>query len=130
MDKLFTLKINLHFTPGTLIVITAWDRLWEYPKNLHDSHSYIDIEVRHGGKVIFPRGQLYCGVNAWTATDGIKAKELVMSTVAMKPGDTEEEYFKNYTPEQWAWAIEFGEALSVEAASRYCDEDGDVRDES
>lgn len=57
---------------------------------------------------------------AGTCLDGIEAKEGVLSLVAMKPGDTDEEYFADYTEEQLAFAKEYGEALSCEREARYC----------
>ncbi len=123
MDRLFGLRIRTHF--GNTIQVTAFDRA--APAVNPYGHSYIDIEVKQGKEIIFPRGQLYCGVNAWTSTDGNAAKELVLSTVAMKPGDTDSDYFRDYTPDQLAWASEFGDLISCERESRYCDIHGEVR---
>jgi len=85
----------------------------------------LTCEVKHGSDVIFPAGQLYCALHA--ASDSIEAKELVMSLVAMRPGDTDADYFEGYTPEQLAWVTEHGEALDMERQTRYCDKNGDVR---
>jgi hypothetical protein len=51
--------------------------------------------------------------------DGDGAKELVSSLIAMKPGDTDKEYFDNYTSEQLEWARQNGEYLSMLAEDRY-----------
>jgi hypothetical protein len=124
---LFTLRVRLYRDDSRMIVIRAYDAthgpgdgMPGRPIGPHGHHP-IDIEVRHGGKVIFPRGFLRCGVNAYTSIDGIEAKELVMSAVAMKPDDTDEDYFAGYTPDQLAWAEAHGEALSCERDARYCD---------
>ncbi len=77
--------------------------------------------------MVFPRGALYCGVASGHTIDGIDARELVMSLVSMKPGDTDSEYFESYTPDQLAWAEKHGEALSIEREYRYCDRNGAVR---
>jgi hypothetical protein len=85
----------------------------------------LTVEVKHGQDVIFPVGQLCCALHG--SSDGMAAKELVMSLVAMKPGDTDRDYFADYTPEQLAWATEHGEALDMEREARYCDANGAVR---
>lgn len=128
MDHLFTLRLQLapRDLKRALIVVKAWDR--QAPAVNPSGHAWMDLEVRHAGKVIFPRGSLYCAVNAYTSTDGNAARELALSTVGMKPGDADSEYFASYTPEQLAWAEEFGEAISMEREARYCDpEAGAVR---
>jgi hypothetical protein len=119
----FTLRIRLFESEydRRLVTITAYDDLgWDSAGRVR-----LTVEVRHGGKVIFPRGQLTCALHG--TSDGVKAKEFVMSLVAMRPGDTDDEYFAGYTEAQLAWATEYGEALSCEREFRYCDENGNVR---
>jgi hypothetical protein len=113
---LFVLRLK-PYTRKKRIEIKAWDR--PDPADNPTGHSYIDVEVKHGAAVIFPRGQLYCGVNQWTATDGEAAKALVLSLVAMKPGDTDEDYFEGYSDDQKAWANEYGDVISMTASYRY-----------
>jgi hypothetical protein len=88
----------------------------------------IDVEVRMNGKIIFPIGATYCSTPACggMSVDGVHAKDLVMSLVAMKLGDTDDEYFASYTSEQLAWAERYGEELDCERQTRYCDENGNV----
>ena len=118
LSHLFTLRVRLYNDAHDKrqIVIHAFEGPPSY-----GTHTRIDVEVRHGGAVIFPRGTLYCGIPGGTCTDGIAARKVVMSLVAMRPGDTDDEYFADYTPAQRDWAEEHGEALSCEAQSRYCD---------
>lgn len=124
----FTLRMPLRM-PGEYrrsanCIIRAYDDLVP----LWDSAGRIRLtcEVRHDGVVVFPKGQLTCAVHG--TSDGIEAKELVMALVAMRPGDTDADYFADYTPEQLAWVTEHGEALSMEREARYCDpKTGDVR---
>lgn len=117
-------RFELQRVPASLIVVKAWEK----PDAYNDGHRGIELEVRHGGKVIFPRGVLYCGVPAGTSIEGVAARELALSTVGMRPGDTDEEYFASYTPEQRAWALEYGDAISTERSARYCNpETGEVR---
>lgn len=105
------------------IVIRAYDDA--PPDGPH--HNRIDVEVRHGGKTVFPRGQLYCDLGTRHCTDSDNAKALVMSLVAMRPGDTDSDYFVDYTPDQLEWVEQHGEALSMEREMRYCDENGSVK---
>jgi hypothetical protein len=122
LDHLFTLRLRL-LRGEPSIVIRAFDA------NVTDKtgHCRIDVEVRHGGAVIFPRGALWCGVSRGTTVDGVDARELVLATIGMKPGDTDADYFASYTPEQLAWAEKYGEDISYERERRYCDENGAVR---
>lgn len=110
---------------GTMITIRAYDDLvpgWDSAGRVR-----LTCEVKHGSTVVFPKGQLTCALHA--ASDGIQARELVMSLVAMKPGDTDRDYFADYTPAQLEWCERFGEPLDMERMYRYCDETGECRKE-
>lgn len=123
---LFELRVKARID-RPCVIIRAYDRP-QSPGDKSTGHNPIDIEVTQAGKTIFARGQLYCAVNRWTTTDGIAARELVLSTVAMKPGDTDADYFADYSPEQLNWAREHGEYLDMVRLDRYCDpETGDCR---
>lgn len=120
--------LNLAFTLAVrsrkgepLIIIRAFDDLgWDGAGRVK-----LTCEVRQGGVTIFPRGQLTCALHG--SSDGVKARELVMSLVAMRPGDTDRDYFDGYTPSQLEWARANGEGLSCERKYRYCDANGAVR---
>src|SRR3954470_2205102 len=121
-DFLFQLRIKC-FINDKPIIINAFDR------PCFDRTWSIDVEVRQGGKVIFPRGQLYCGsaVQSNEPQDGDAAKELVMSLVAMAPGDTDKEYFSDYTPEQLEWVEKYSYVLIDARMCRYCDSEGNPK---
>lgn len=118
---LFSLRVKL-FINEPHIHIHAFDGGPQSP-----NHRRIDVEVKQGSKVVFPLGVLYCGLPRSRDPRSVHAKELVMALVAMKPGDTDPDYFDDYTPEQLAWARHNGEALTVEHSARYCDENGNVK---
>lgn len=122
---LFELRIPGQNKGDAAIVIRAFDGEHQDPKT---GHRRIDAELRQGGEVIFPRGATYCAVNRWTSIDGLAAKELVMSLFAMKPGDTDPDYFDGYTQRQLEWAERNGEYLGLEREARYCDENGNPRE--
>lgn len=126
----FTLRIRLYRKEHDprLLIITAYDHNW----SMADTHGRIDVEVKHGGEVIFPLGQLYCAVSkaCGHSSDGMAAKELVMSLVAMHRsagGGEGEDYYYGYTPVQIQWSEAHGQALDVERMERYCDQNGEVR---
>lgn len=127
----FTLRIKL-YRPGhdkRAITIHAYDDLvpqWDSAGRVR-----LTVEVRHGGRVVFPKGQLTCALHG--TSDGIATRELVMALVAMHPsagGGEGEYYYADYTPEQLAWCEEHGEALDMERMVRYCDKNGNVRKEA
>lgn len=128
---LFTIRFKL--SSGT-VTMRAWEVFPFLPNGDrnpafrdNDSHTRIDCELYHGGNVVFPRGSTWCGMPRGSSLDGNEAKELVASLFAMRPGDTDREYFDSYTPEQLAWAEANGEELGIEREIRYCDENGAVR---
>jgi hypothetical protein len=68
---------------------------WEGdPRNL----SYV---FRDRGKVIF-RGDRY-GVGAGTCIDSLEAVYGCLVFLAVRKGDTDPDFFKDYTPDQLAW---------------------------
>lgn len=122
-DYLFTLRVRLS---GGMATITAWDGRHQDPNT---GHSRIEARLvwrpsaanplEGQPREIFPRGAPWCAVNRWTSIDGPEAKSLVMSLFAMKPGDTDRDYFDGYTPDQLSWADAYGEELSLERLHRF-----------
>lgn len=95
--------------------------------DFQSGHMRIDVEVWHDGACVFPRGATYCAVPRGTSIDGVDARELVLSLVAIKPGDTDDEYFSQYTPAQLAFAEAYGEEIGIVREIRFCDENGNVK---
>ena len=114
---LFTLRVNGRTHGEKPITVKAYELFHKHTA----SHMYFTVEVTQGGETIFPKGELYAGVSTFAghSIDGDTAKKLALELVAMKPGDTDEEYFEGYSDEQCAWAEENGEWLSYIAAERY-----------
>lgn len=104
----FSLRAKSH--DGKSIVIKAV----EVGKDFR-SHVRLNIEVKVGGKVLFPMGELFVGVPFTQAVNGNFAKELVCSCVAMQPGDTDADYFEIYTPEQLAFVKANTDILTMKA---------------
>jgi hypothetical protein len=126
-DVLFRMRVTLtnRNYGNVVLAVTAFDAYEPIPPY---SHQRIDIEAtlyttdangKRAGQKLFKRGDTWCAVNSSTAIDSEDAKELVLSTLAMKPGDTDEDYFAHYTEAQIAFAESYGETLSCEAMHRF-----------
>ena len=76
--------------------------------------------------IVLFRGEDF-GCSPKHAIDSDAAVEGIMSFLTLRPGDTDEEYFAGYTPDQRAFCEEHAEALSCEVRARFCDEDGNVK---
>lgn len=92
-----------------------------------DRKQRLRIEVRHEGRMIFDRSQLWVGLPYNWSTDGNEAREAVLGCVALQPGDTDRDYFKDYSPEQLEWVRSHGDLLGSERRFRYCDENGNPK---
>lgn len=112
-DHLFTMRVLL---TGGALVVHGYDANHTDPRT---GHMQIDVEAAWNGQPLFRRGDTYCAVNRWTSIDSDAAKALVLSLLAMKPGDTDRDYFVGYTPEQLEWASEHGEELTLEQWRRF-----------
>lgn len=118
-SKLFTLKLRMY--DGNRVVIDAHEGPYTYSET---GHTRIDVRARAGAagkplREVFPFGATYCGVSRYNSIDGKAAKELVLSLVAMKPGDTDAEYFECYTPEQLDFVESYGDEITMIKESRY-----------
>ncbi len=51
--------------------------------------------------------------------DGDDAMRAAITAVAMKPGDTDAEFFAEYTPEALAFVTDHGESMAMVAYDRY-----------
>jgi hypothetical protein len=61
------------------------------------------------------------------AIDSDATVEGIMGFLTLRPGDTDAEYFADYTQAQLDHCARHAEALSCEVQARFCDEDGRVR---
>ena len=126
-DKIFSLRIALTDKNhgNKTLVVTAFDAdqtVSEYGHRKIDLTATLYETTETGNRLatrVFALGNTWCAVNSSTELDSDSAKELVLSTVAMKPGDTDEDYFAHYTPAQLAFAREYGELLSCIASDRF-----------
>ena len=57
--------------------------------------------------------------SGWFSVDGDEAAECVLAFVGLRPGDTDAEFFEDYSPAQIAFAEAYGEAISGEKECRF-----------
>lgn len=129
LDVLFRMRVDLgnrNTRGASMLAIQAYDANRTNPRT---GHHYIDVRARlfytddRTGKrryrTVFKRGDTWCGVNRWTSIDGKEARALVLALLAMKPGDTDDEYFASYTPAQLAFAERYGEEIDMTRMDRF-----------
>lgn len=78
------------------------------------------------GETIFEGDDYGPGQGAGGSSDDDESVEGLLSFLALRPGDTDPEWFESYTPEQLAFAEEFGELISLYASEHEwenCDDD-------
>lgn len=78
-----------------------------------------DAEVKVNGKVLFPYGTLWGTFSPLDACDGPNAKANVILHLAMSPGDTDDDFFEDYTVEQLAFVIDNSDEIYMESLDRY-----------
>ena len=49
----------------------------------------------------------------WFSVDGDEAAECVLNSASIRPSDTDREFFDGYSPEQLAFAEEYGESIGM-----------------
>lgn len=62
---------------------------------------------------VFAAADFHC--SPLHCTDSDACIGALLSFLSLKPGDTDKEYFDDYTPEQMAWCLERAETLSLYA---------------
>ncbi len=116
-DPAWVFTLRLRSNDGQSIVVRVFE-VFEQPDRTRD---HLTVEVLQHGRVIFPRGQLWVGspVAGWRdGLDGRAARDAVLSLVGMAPGDTDADYFSQYTDDQRAWAKEHADILWLERERR------------
>ena len=61
------------------------------------------------------------------AIDSVAAAESLMGFLTLRPGDTDAEYFANYSKTQLDYCAEHAEWLAGEVSARWCDENGNLK---
>ena len=94
-------------------------RAWEGPQR--GSHTTLFCELRTRDGVIFPRESSWVGIPGHRTIDGRLARETAISLFCVKPGDTDADFFADYTEAQLDFVNRYAEELSLWKADRYGD---------
>lgn len=74
--------------------------------------------LQDGRRTVLFQGEDF-GCAPMDSIDSDAAVEGVMSFLTLRPGDTDDEYFADYTPEQLEYCSRHAEALSCEVERRF-----------
>jgi len=95
-------------------------KLWAADRTDWRGQTRIAYELRQDGKVLFS-GADFCG-SPLDADDSDATVAALLGFLTLRPGDTDAEYFENYTPEQLEFCSLHAEALGIEALRRFGNE--------
>jgi hypothetical protein len=89
--------------------------IWDTNRKHHEGAPQwaIAYEFYHKGKLIFQAADFGC--SPMHAVDSDKCVGGILTFLSLRPGDTDKEYFKDYTPEQMEFAVSHGEELGMYA---------------
>ncbi len=87
--------------------------MWDTFERDSYGKSVLRYEFRHDDKLIFEGEDFRPGAS--TAIDSDEAVGCLLGFLSLSPGDTDEEYFDDYTPAQIAWRDMHAEDLSLYA---------------
>ena len=99
---------------GPTFTLTLYDP--HLPQNGRSQYP-LGYVLRMDGVILF-RGEDY-GCSPLHCIDSDASVEGVMSFLTLRPGDTDRDYFADYTPEQLAYCAEHAEALSCYIVDRF-----------
>jgi hypothetical protein len=119
---------------GPVFTLTMWDTgrqcggKWQvgYRLTMSDSIHYTHVGTRYVKRDVLFEGEDF-GCSPLHAIDSDASVEGLMSFLTLRPGDTDHEYFADYTPAQLDYCAQHAEALHAEVQARFCDENGNVR---
>ena len=77
-------------------------RLWETGRRKSTGQEILRYQFKDRGKVIFEGADFGC--SPMHAIDSVVCVYALLGFIALKKGDTDADYFKDYTPEQLAWS--------------------------
>jgi len=76
-------------------------RLWDTNSQDYRGQTRLDYELKDGRRIIFSGGD-FCGSPPY-ADDSRPTIACLLSFLILQPGDTDKEYFEDYTPLQLDW---------------------------
>lgn len=125
LDRLFSLRLALR--EGVRVEVRAFDMAQfdtETGKRItSETHHAITYEVvlfQNGGReVVWSPGQSWVGMPGHQTIDGRAAKEAILHAVSMKPGDTDEDFFADWTGAQRSFGETWGEEIGLISEERF-----------
>ncbi len=112
-EHLFRLRVRLEPGKGGTAVIDAWS----HEMIRRDGKSHVVCQLRFGGRTIFDPDHFAIGMPGCVDDDSAKAS--VLGWMSVKPGDTDAEFFDDFTPEQLEFVEHYGEELSLVRELRF-----------
>ena len=122
-------SLRLYLSKGHAVIVRAFEGPHMAPNH---TRLFCELSLGTNGRgskktVLFPRNDFFVGIPAQHSIDGTYAREAVLSLFGMKPGDTDAEFFADYTAAQLAFVSEHADEINMVRESRYCDGNGNVR---
>jgi hypothetical protein len=101
---------------GPTFTLTTWDDVG------YDERGAVRLRYRltmreHGKSIVLFEGQDFCS-SPGEASDSDASHACLMSFLTLRPGDTDPEYFENYTDAQRDYCAKHAEFLNCEASNR------------
>lgn len=84
----------------------------------HEKIGY-ELLMRENGKSVVLFSAADFRPSPMHSVDGDDAVKALMSFLTLRPGDTDREYFDNYSPEQMEYCQAHAETLSIEVLNRF-----------
>ena len=100
------------YRDGPMFSLTIWDT-----HRKSGSHSLLGYRLSSEGKVIF-KGEDF-GCPSCNCVDSDATVDGIMTFLTLRPGDTDVEYFRDYSAAQFEFCSLHADALSCEVQSRF-----------
>lgn len=114
---LFEQRVTLS---GGLMVVRAFEApISAQAHRFTTGHTTIELELRFAGKTLWSRGSATVGTPAHVCVDGPEAKALALSLFELEPGDTDGDFFADYTPEQLEFVQTYSDEIMMARWARF-----------
>ena len=100
-----------------LTLIRTWEQddfrlqLFDTGRTNHYGKSVLAYEFAHQDIIIFEGEDFAC--SPLHAIDSDETVASLLTFLSLRPGDTDDDYFVSYTPDQMVFALAYGEELSI-----------------
>lgn len=126
-EKVRTVKLSPYRKgAGPTFTLELWDLNQSDPEGRFAvGYKLIENSGTQGGtahnhkRTIFECKEFACSVRMREAVDSDEAVASVLSWLTLRPGDTDADWFANYTPGQMDFANAHAEALAMESINRF-----------